>query len=235
MRTIRSSALFVLLALLSAQAPAPSGGSIVGRVRPSRGGKVVDKVEDVWAWLEPVGHSPPRNPGKARTYSIVQRNIEFFPHTLLVPSGATVTFPNADLEDHNVFSPSDPPGQFNLGRYRHDAKGKSQTFSEATEDKHDIDIFCDIHQQMWASIKVVDSPWTASVHPNGDFAIAGVPPGEYRVFVWSPGTDVAPSTKSVTVEVGAAVAIDEIINLPLGKPDHAHKRYDGSEYRPYRP
>ena len=66
-------------------------------------------------------------------------------------SAPSVSFPNDDKDEHNVFSPTDPP--FDLGRYRTDKKGKAHRFEDADE----FDIFCDIHREMWAKVKVVDS------------------------------------------------------------------------------
>ena len=61
--------------------------------------------------------SPPDKPPQ-----IVQKDLKFTPSLLVVPVDTVVSFPNLDLEFHNVFSYSKTK-RFDLGRYH---KGESK-------------------------------------------------------------------------------------------------------------
>jgi hypothetical protein len=48
-------------------------------------------------------------------------------------------------------------------------------------------IFCNIHPNMAAYVKVVDSPYFAVSDRQGRFTIASVRPGTYTYHAWRPG------------------------------------------------
>jgi plastocyanin len=162
-------------------------------------------------------------PGAGQTSQIKQRDLQFEPHVLVVAAGATVAFPNLDSEEHNVFSPSDPP--FNLGRYTTDKVGKAKRF----DDPGEIEIYCDIHKQMWARVKVVDTTLYAEV-VDGKYDLSGVPPGTYKVVAWMPDSREVKSDV-VTIDASGDVQATEI-HLHQGAP-HGHKRRNGEDYPPY--
>ncbi len=208
--------------------PRPAGATITGSVLVVDGGKPV-KGEAVWVFLEesPPRHSTPLGANWPLQH-ISQHKMAFEPHTVVIPIGATVSFPNLDIEEHNVFSPTDPPGD--LGRYNHDEKGKSHKFTRAQE----LDIYCDIHSSMSAKIKVVDSAWIAQVDADGHFEIADAPPGSYKVVAWTPNSNEV-RTEELTVGSGERRVLgpDEL-HLQKGEAKGTHKRKDGSPYCPYR-
>ena len=71
---------------------------------------------------------------------------EFSPHVLVIPAGSTVSFPNHDPFNHNVFSVSEP-NQFDLGLYgRGEAKGYTFTSPGL------VRVFCNIHPRMVAFV-----------------------------------------------------------------------------------
>src|SRR5258706_9520972 len=121
------------------------GGTVRGKIRVIDRGKAVAH-DNVYVYLEDTRHRRHALPGEGQKAEIKQVQKQFTPQVLVVPTGTTVAFPNYDIEEHNVFSPSDPPGQFDLGRYTTDHKGKVHEFDEAAE----VDIFCDVHKEMWA-------------------------------------------------------------------------------------
>jgi plastocyanin len=201
--------------------PRPAGATITGSVVVVDGGKPV-KGEAVWVFLEesPRRHTAPLGANWPPQH-ISQHNMVFEPHTVVIPIGATVSFPNLDTEEHNVFSPTDPPGD--VGR-------KSHRFTRAQE----LDIYCDIHSSMSANIKVVDSAWIAQVDADGHFEITDAPPGTYKVVAWTPNSKEVRSAE-LTVASGdhRALGADEL-HLQKGQPQGTHKRKDGSPYCPYR-
>ena len=108
-----------------------------------------------------------------------QKNKAFEPHLLVVTKGSSVDFPNQDPWFHNVFSLFNGK-KFDLGLYE---AGTSRTVHF---DREGVSyIFCNIHPEMSAVVVVVSSPYYAVVGRNGDFSIAGTPPGKYTLHVWS--------------------------------------------------
>jgi hypothetical protein len=144
------------------------------------------------------------------------------PHVLVVPVGAEVAFPNYANEDHNVFSPTDPP--FDLGRYGPEKHGKTHRFEDADE----FDIFCDIHREMWAKVKVVDSAFILPV-TDGQFTFKDVPPGTYKVVAWTPNSAETKSEK-VTVTEDSAVTLANPLHLQVTLKTGCHDRHDGTPY-----
>lgn len=123
--------------------------------------------------------------------SLNQRQMVFRPLVLPVVAGTTVDFPNNDDLFHNVFSYS-PAREFDLGRYPR-GRMKSVTFGEPGI----VNVFCDIHSYMFATIIVLDNPFFAAPSEDGSYSIGGVPPGRYDVTFWYGRKKL--STKRVTV------------------------------------
>jgi hypothetical protein len=109
---------------------------------------------------------------------MVQHDKQFHPHVLAVPVGAAVIFPNQDPFFHNVFSLYRGE-KFDLGLYE---AGSSRT---VRFDRAGVSfIFCNIHPEMSAYIIALDTPYFAASDTRGQFRIADVPPGRYRLHVW---------------------------------------------------
>jgi plastocyanin len=130
----------------------------------------------VAVWLDPVsGAAPLPKPRKAE---MVQQGKRFLPHVLAITVGSTVDFPNYDPIFHNAFSNYD--GQvFDVGLY---PPGTSRTVPFRKEGI--VRIFCNIHPAMSALIVVLRSPYYAVSAKNGEFSIANVPAGQYRLHVF---------------------------------------------------
>ncbi|MDB4958077.1 MAG: uncharacterized protein JWO36_5646 [Myxococcales bacterium] len=218
------SALLIVLALCSAApGPGPAGGAVTGRVLLVNNGKSVTPV-DVFVYLEEI-HPKHRNPkpGDGVKAQIRQEKEQFTPHALVVPKGAEVVFPNYDLKEHNVFSPSeDMP--FDIGRYNQDKKGKSKVFPVSGE----LSVYCDIHPLMWAKLKIVDSAWIAPVGSDGKFVVTNVPPGKYKVTAWVHDSKEVKSDTIVVTEAGTVDAGE--VHLQLGEFKLDHLRWDGTPY-----
>lgn len=209
-------------------APPPGAGAVTGKVVVSRDGKKVTDYREVVVYIKDAADPP----GAPRPEALIrQKHQTFTPRLTVVPAGTTIRFPNDDRVEHNVFSPYTGPEYFDLGRYKSGA-GKAQTFSVAGE----VDIFCDIHPQMAAKVKVVPSSHfagpggKATVAADGTYRIEGVPAGRHRVVAWLP--DSTEVQTRVVVPAGAAVAAADL-NLQQGKPAATHTRRDGSSYPAY--
>jgi plastocyanin len=133
-----------------------------------------DDVGQAVVWLE--GSAS----GDARplTAEIGTSNKEFSPHVLVVTVGSTVTFPNHDPFNHNVFSLSEE-NPFDLGLY-----GRGETREVRFARPGVIRVYCNVHAQMSAVVVVRDNPWFAQPGGDGSFTMAAVPPGSYRLHAW---------------------------------------------------
>lgn len=203
--------------------PEPSGATVSGTISVLEGGKPA-KRDDVYVYLEQRHKHDTATTPPAR--EIRQEKEQFVPHVIVVPVGTTVAFPNYDHQEHNVFSPS-KVAHFDLGRYNTDHKGKSKEFSEPTE----VEIYCDIHPQMWARIKVVDADpaLITKADATGRFSIANVPPGKFVLHAWTYASEEF--KEEIVVTAGGNVDAGEG-HISLGTVE-AHRRKDGTKYGIY--
>ena len=152
---------------------------------------------------------------------IVQRQKHFVPDLVAVTAGQKIAFPNADPILHNVFSLS-PTRKFDLGSYR---KGDSKEKQFPTTGV--VDVYCNIHPEMAATILVLPNRRFARVGADGRFAIDGVPPGTWSAFAY---TRLATKPASATVTVTAGGAAEVTFALVRGA-DAAHQNKYGEHYR----
>lgn len=167
--------LFVLLAVLAFCSPAMAGDLTVS-VRDAAGRPVQDAVVTV----HPAA-GVPRGPIRfAWPLRMAQQDIQFQPYVLVVPVGGTVSFPNLDRVRHQVYSFS-RGNRFELQLYGRD-ESRTHTFAAAGV----AALGCNIHDQMLAYIKVVDTPWAAKTPANGDVTLRAIPAGAATLRVWHP-------------------------------------------------
>lgn len=223
-----TNALGVLVAagLVSVAAPAlAKGGSVAGTVTVKQkglfGASAKKDRSGVVVYLDGVPGAPPAR--ALAPVKLAQRDKQFTPRVIVVMRGAAVEFPNDDKMFHNVFSLSDA-AKFDLGLY------KSGTSKTVTLDRAGaVDVYCNIHPDMAATIKVVDSGWFAVTRPDGSFRIDDVPPGTYPIVAWiARGTEYR---GSVTVKDGAASDVQLEVVESGGNPRHLRK--DGTPYGRY--
>ena len=79
---------------------------------------------------------------------------------------------------HNVFSLS-KPRSFDLGNYP-----KGQTRKVVFPVPGIVYVYCHLHPNMAASIVVTPNQWSAKADEDGNFHLAGVPPGKYTAVAW---------------------------------------------------
>ena len=135
---------------------------------------------DVVVWLTPIREteniSAPRTPQR---YTLEQKDKQFIPHVLVVPTGSSVDFPNLDPFYHNVFSLFNGK-RFDLGLY------EAHTNRAVRFDRDGVSyIFCNIHPEMGAVVISLSTPYFGVSTPDGNLAIHGVPPGSYRLNIWA--------------------------------------------------
>lgn len=127
--------------------------------------------------LEP--HAPSDVPIPTEPAEMDQFGRDFIPRLLLVRQGQPVVFLNSEDDLHTVHvSDEDGTSLFNVampirgGRHDH-------TFTELG----DYAISCDAHQEMSATIIVLDTPYAVIADRDGAFAIPDVPAGTYTVIL----------------------------------------------------
>ncbi|MDB4964240.1 MAG: uncharacterized protein JWP01_4239 [Myxococcales bacterium] len=199
---------------------APKGGTVKGAVTVASKGTAKKDRSGIVVYLEGVPGDPP----KQKNATIKQREKQFEPQLSIVVKGTTVDFPNEDKIFHNVFSVS-RPARFDLGLYKQGSMKSVEMKRTGT-----VDVYCNIHPDMVARVKVLENAFYTITDKTGTFSIEGVPPGEYPIVAWLPSGDEARGT--VVVKPGTAVEVKlEISEVARST---AHTRKDGTPYGRYK-
>jgi plastocyanin len=103
----------------------------------------------------------------------------FVPYVLPVLVGTTVDFVNGDGFAHNVFTPDDCAGKFNLGAWV-GSEVRSYTFAKPCQ----AVMLCKLHPEMTSYVIVLETPYFAVSKEDGSYSIAEVPDGTYEVAIW---------------------------------------------------
>ncbi len=171
---MRSLAAVTILAALSPVA-LRSQSAVQGRLSVlDKGDKAAEDVGQAVVWLEGAS-APVVTRGTAQ---MVTEGKQFVPRILVLAAGSTLTFPNNDPFNHNVFSLSEE-GPFDLGLYgRGEAKGTTLNHPGI------VRVYCNVHSTMSALVVVRDNTLWAQPGGDGSFRIEGVPPGRYVLHAW---------------------------------------------------
>jgi plastocyanin len=110
-----------------------------------------------------------------------QRNLTFIPHVLLVRTGQPAAFLNNDEELHNL-NVKDSATRHQVFNVAIPTDGK---YVHVLEEDGIYDVTCDIHPGMSAQIFAVSTPYATVADADGNFAFAGVTPGQYRARVFA--------------------------------------------------
>ncbi len=184
---------------------------------------------DVVVWLTPMQPDPrPASTGHPGPFRLAQKDKMFKPHLLVVPRGSSVDFPNEDPFFHNVFSLFNGK-RFDLGLY------ESGTSRAVRFDREGVSyIFCNIHPEMGAVVLALGTPYYAVSTAGGAVGIRDVPPGNYRLHIWSEAAkSVNPVDAEKVVQVGTApVHIGEITMEGVTDPMENHKNKFNDDYHP---
>ena len=134
---------------------------------------------------------------------MAQRNKAFVGDLLVISRGTTVEFPNEDPFSHNVFSRS-RAASFDLDRYPA-GQSKSYTFQQPGI----VQLFCNIHPNMKATILVVPNRFFTRASKEGTFRLDGVPPGSYELVAWHERCQ----EQHQAIQTGAAMATNVSLTL----------------------
>ncbi|HUS63712.1 MAG TPA: carboxypeptidase regulatory-like domain-containing protein [Kofleriaceae bacterium] len=216
MRALAAAAVIATLLLAARSAAAGPTGVVEGKVavERARGGTA---SRDVVVYLVGFDEPPP-----ARTEKIVQKKRRFQPDLLAITAGQSVAFPNADPHFHNVFSPS-PVRPFDLGSFEA-GESKERRFPRPAA----VDVYCNIHPEMSATILVLPNRRFAIADRAGRFRIEGVPPGTWSVYAYSRRVE-SPVTARVTVAAGRSSTVE--LSLRETRTEQRHRNKYGETYR----
>lgn len=195
-------------ACLLASAPAFAGDLVVSVVTAD-GKPLADAVVTL-----------PTTPGAPKPLfpwklEVAQKSKQFEPFVLIAPVGSNVGFPNLDKFRHHVYSFS-KGNKFELELY-----GREDKRTVAFKTVGIAALGCNIHDQMVAFIRVVDTPWAAKSGADGLAEIKGAPDGKVKVTVWHPYAKA--SDQSVTIEAAVSAGESKLtVTLDVALPQLSH-------------
>jgi len=195
-------------------APAPAG-RITGKVTvtEAKGGPAA--AVDVIVYV--VGF---KEPPTGATATIKQQGRRFLPDLIAITAGDRVAFPNNDPFLHNVFSQS-PARKFDLGSY-----WRGETKEKEFPDIGVVDVYCNIHPEMAATILVLPNRHHVRAGSDGRYALDGIPPGTWTVFAYTRRAP-KPAKAKVKVTAGAETSIDLTL---VRSADTEHPNKYGGKY-----
>jgi plastocyanin len=205
-----------LLTTLLLGAPASGEtGAVQGTVTFTREPGVAPSAVVVYV----VGFEEPPPPAVAEVH---QHERHFDPELLPITAGQRVSFPNDDLFFHNVFSPS-PAREFDLGQYP-----QGSTMVKLFPNVGVVDVYCNIHPEMAATVLVLPNRRFTTVKSDGSFRIDGVPAGKWKLYAYSRRA-TAPVSEPIVVQAGKTTATD--LSLAEKQVDFSHRNKYGEKYR----
>lgn len=196
-------------------------GTIKGRVQLRRGKRLKRDHSGAVVFLKGVEEKLPNVANVV--HEIRQVNRTFVPEVSVVLVGTTLSFPNDDRIFHNVFSLSEAE-TFDLGRYK-----SGTTRTRKTSKAGIIEVFCDVHEEMAATVLVLDTTRFGKTNSSGEFTIPAVPPGDYEWVAWVAWSRTV--SGRVTVEPGGVSELEA--ELKQGRPPR-HLDKNGAPYGRYK-
>jgi hypothetical protein len=146
---------------------------------------------------------------------ISQKDKVFVPSLRVIVAGQSVQFTNDDPVVHNVFSTS-AARNFDLGK-----PGPQQTREVTFPTPGLVDVYCNIHEAMFANVLVLPNRAFALVDEKGYFLIHDVPPGHYPLHAW--GRNIEPFELDVMVVEGKPTVVELVLTPRAFNPTHLDK------------
>jgi plastocyanin len=176
----------------------PSEALIVG---PNKG------VKNAVVWLEGVAKGK-----KATAADGVLDNVKclFNPHVLVVTTGSPAKVKNSDAILHNTHGFLEKT-VFNLAL---PIQNQVIDVTKRLKKTGVVDIQCDAHPHMRASMIVVDHPYIAVTDETGAFKLTDIPAGTYKVVVWHESWKVTGTDKDGRPSYDKPVTITREVAIP---------------------
>jgi plastocyanin len=127
-----------------------------------------------------------------------QKDCQYAPHALIVPTGGKIEITNSDSILHNVHAHqiTDQGSQtiFNIAQ---PVKGQ-KTAVDTSLKPGIVYLTCEAgHPWMNGYVFVANHPYVTVTGADGEFVIEGVPPGKYRIKMWHEGVILKQNIKSL--------------------------------------
>jgi hypothetical protein len=185
--------------------PVHRDSAFCGKTMPHEGLQVDGSSREVGGVVVSLEGVAKGKPLEEQALVFENRTCRFLPRVKAVPVESFLVISNADAIMHNthirkdsrfgatVVNVAQPPGSKEIRKHLHESGL--------------LDIRCDAHAFMYASIHVFEHPYFAVTNESGRFELTHVPPGTYRLKVWHETlgvrerTVVVPDRDSVTVDV----------------------------------
>ncbi len=185
-------------------------GTVSGKVTFTRGSA------PAWVFVEDLKGVAPGE------LEIKQEDKQFVPRFAAVTRGTKLNFANYDNIFHNVFSVS-TGNSFDVGNSRSGEPPRSYVAQAPGV----IDIFCNIHSKMSASVLVTPGVFLAKVKSDGTFRLDDVPVGQRKIGAWAGGQKIV--LKDVNLTTAGADVSFELQVVEAG----SHKNKSGQSYGSY--
>lgn len=154
------------------------------------------RVKNGVVWLEGVkGDKPWPSTGGV----LDQEGCVFRPHVQVLGDGQTIQFLNSDPIIHNIHTWPRTNESISVSQL---AKGVGRPIKRAFRAPDEMKVTCDVHKWMSAWVIVRDNPYFAVTGEDGEFEIAGIPPGSYTMVVWHESLERV--VRTVKLDAGAA-------------------------------
>jgi plastocyanin len=164
---------YALAVWLGCAAAAPAAAATLTVDFSDKGGA---PLADAVVYATPVNGTVPAKPPGTAIIDQIHRQYE--PKVTILQTGTSVSFPNKDNIEHDVYSFS-PAKTFELKLY------SGVPAHPVVFDKPGLVVLgCNIHDQMIAYVLVVDTPYFGKADAKGVARIEGLPPGDYTVKAW---------------------------------------------------
>ena len=159
---------------------------------------VIDGIEKGKAWAA-AGKKP----------LLDQKGCRFIPPMMVVPKGGDLDILNSDPVLHNIHS-YEVVGTTRRTLFNFGQPNQGQTLTKAVSVRRGewVKIECDAHDFMHAWMFAAPSPYVAVTGADGTFAIAGVPPGKYKVRALHPVLGVKEGEVTVPAKGKAEITFD---------------------------
>lgn len=138
------------------------------------------KLQNVFVYVKSGLPSDVTYPPVQTEVVLHQQGCRYVPHVLGLHTGATLSVSSKDDTTHNV----NPKPQINREWDSNIPPGADPFKKQFRKAEVVIPVKCGIHRWMSAYIGVLDHPFFAVSDTNGQFTLAGLPPGEYEIEIW---------------------------------------------------
>lgn len=176
----------------------PSEALVVG---PNKG------VKNAVVWIEGIAKGK-----KPQGGDTVVDNVKclFSPHVSVV-GGGPAKIKNSDSILHNTHGFLDKATVFNLAL---PMQNQVIDVTKRLKKTGVVDVQCDAHPHMRATMVVLDHPYVAVTDDSGAFRLTDVPPGTYKVVVWHESWKVTGTDKDGRPSYDKPVTVTREVAVP---------------------